>query len=759
MGVHAGDPGRRGRGVKGTGAQVESLESRTLLSVTPGVGVRFDIVAGGGLPDGVDVGTIDVELFGDVTPLTVANFLNYVNRGDYNNTMIHRAVPGFVIQGGGYNVATPGTHIAEDPPVQNEFNLANPNTRGKIAMAKSANDPNSATSEWFFNLSDNTSLDTQNGGFTSFGQALGDGLRVMDILGAQSTYGFGGAFSSIPLYRYTTYPTIPPTEENFFSAKSIKQVDLLTVNLGGLGNEKAVTFYSQQTDSQGVTTNTTSTLGISGGGMATVKLTGTGLNYVTDGNTVTISGTDIRLDEADTAGLTRNSFVYVTGSGNTSVGGLNVTTSASMRSINYRDGDGSVVNVGMTGPGLVTGRFSGENLQVRAVNGVLVVTGNNPQLNEVDTTATTVNSSLNITARGGADRQTTIGGIYADGNLGRINASRINISAGQVSLDGVVGILDLRTLNHSFISQRGTAGYSTFRIGAAGDTSINSASPIRLFRTGNWVDNDEQKDFIQAPYLTTMINTGNLGAGLNLTGAAANGLSLTNARIRGAVSGQWSVHSSAGVVNAGALSEGFSAQVTGALVRLAGGDVTGSLTAGSIGTMTARAINNATITLTDPVAAGAFALRSLTASRGLSGTTIKSSGNIGSIVASNMTNSTVYAGVSGSSLPTTPAGFSNQATINSLALTQPSNGASFVNSKVAAYALGRIALGPMQLYNNGSPLGVSAGSISLLTASDSATGLTISLPNLTTQAQTDALLAARGFNLVNARIILVNQPV
>ena len=105
MAGYAGDRGHRGMGSKGgrcragLRAAVESLESRRLLSVTAGVGARFDIIAGGGEPDGANVGTIDVELFQGVTPLTVANFLNYVNRGDYDNTLIQWGVPGFVIQG------------------------------------------------------------------------------------------------------------------------------------------------------------------------------------------------------------------------------------------------------------------------------------------------------------------------------------------------------------------------------------------------------------------------------------------------------------------------------------------------------------------------------------------------------------------------------------------------------------------------------------------------------------------------------------
>ena len=130
-------------------------------------------------------GTTNVLLFdqeGQGAPLTVQNFLNYVNDGDYVNTIIHRSVPGFIVQGGGFtaeglaellntntNPANAIGVIPSDPPVVNEFSSERSNLRGTIAMAKLGGDPDSATNQWFFNLADNsTNLDNQNGGFTVF---------------------------------------------------------------------------------------------------------------------------------------------------------------------------------------------------------------------------------------------------------------------------------------------------------------------------------------------------------------------------------------------------------------------------------------------------------------------------------------------------------------------------------------------------------------------------------------------------------------
>ncbi|MBA4105895.1 MAG: hypothetical protein C0485_09065 [Pirellula sp.] len=122
-------------------------------------------------------GTILMELFEDDAPNTVKNFLNYVNDGDYQDTIFHRADTDWVIQGGGFKTnSTTFTNVSQftaiptDPAIQNEFKLSN--VRGTVAMAKNS-DPNSATSQFFVNLSDNTQLDLPaNGAFTVFGKVL-----------------------------------------------------------------------------------------------------------------------------------------------------------------------------------------------------------------------------------------------------------------------------------------------------------------------------------------------------------------------------------------------------------------------------------------------------------------------------------------------------------------------------------------------------------------------------------------------------------
>ncbi|MCG8414589.1 MAG: peptidylprolyl isomerase [Pseudomonadales bacterium] len=131
------------------------------------------------------LGDFSIELFDSVTPGTVQNFLNYVNSGRYIDSFVHRMVPDFVIQGGGFTLPSGSLNIEAidtDGPIANEPGQSN--VRGTVAMAKVAGNPDSATSQWFVNLSDNTFLDSDNGGFTVFGRVIDDGMTVVDSIGA-----------------------------------------------------------------------------------------------------------------------------------------------------------------------------------------------------------------------------------------------------------------------------------------------------------------------------------------------------------------------------------------------------------------------------------------------------------------------------------------------------------------------------------------------------------------------------------------------
>ncbi len=195
------------------------------------------------------LGEIDLALYDQRTPLTVANFKNYLNSGRYfpidpttqtaAPLFFHRSVPGFVIQSGGFvatvNPADPAhtqpTAVATFPAVKNEPGISN--TRGTIAMAKVEGNPDSATSQWFINLADNggspNNLDTQNGGFTVFGRVLGDGMTVADAIAALPRYDFGSPFDTLPLRNYVSPNLVAPA--NLITIPGIEYIPTLTYSV------------------------------------------------------------------------------------------------------------------------------------------------------------------------------------------------------------------------------------------------------------------------------------------------------------------------------------------------------------------------------------------------------------------------------------------------------------------------------------------------------------------------------------------------
>jgi cyclophilin family peptidyl-prolyl cis-trans isomerase len=241
--------------------ETQTVDLRTLLGV-PGITgqvMQFETVRG----------TFNAELLANDAPKTVANFLNYVNRGAYTNSIIHRSVPGFVIQGGGFTAAgNLVTAITADPPVQNEFKVSN--TRGTIAMAKTAAGPNTATNQWFVNLGSNSAnLDNQNGGFTVFARVLGNGMTVADSIAAITAYDVSGQLGA----DFTALPLIGGNL-NAAALVVIRAITAIPV-YPSVAGEKAVVTYTATSSNAGVATGTVngSTLTLTGLSPGTANIT------------------------------------------------------------------------------------------------------------------------------------------------------------------------------------------------------------------------------------------------------------------------------------------------------------------------------------------------------------------------------------------------------------------------------------------------------------------------------------------------------
>ena len=143
-----------------------------------------------------DIGALTIELFDEQAPRHAANFLEYVDQGYYTNTVFHRVIDGFMIQGGGYDRAL--REKASREPIQNESRNGVGNLRGTLAAARTG-DPHSATAQYFINLVDNDRLDGSSNtwGYTVFGRVTG-GMEIVDEIAALPTRGAGQFPTDVP---------------------------------------------------------------------------------------------------------------------------------------------------------------------------------------------------------------------------------------------------------------------------------------------------------------------------------------------------------------------------------------------------------------------------------------------------------------------------------------------------------------------------------------------------------------------------------
>lgn len=198
-----------------------------------------------------NMGDFEINLFDQTTPETVANFLTYVRDGSYNNSIVHRSLKNFVIQGGGVrysgNNAAPFADVPARGPVDNEPKLSN--VRGTVAMAKINNSPNSATTHWYVNVKDNSAnLDRDNGGYTVFGVVTGTGMSIVDSI--NNLYVPGGAFREAPLRNYSATDwanNVPVTAANLVTIERITVINDSPTTAANL-NPKPNTLAGQVAD-------------------------------------------------------------------------------------------------------------------------------------------------------------------------------------------------------------------------------------------------------------------------------------------------------------------------------------------------------------------------------------------------------------------------------------------------------------------------------------------------------------------------------
>jgi len=158
-------------------------------------------------------GNIEIELLKEDAPKTVENFLRYIDSGKYTKSFIHISEPGNKLQGGGFTFnGSNSFFIFTFDPIEDENNI--PNTRGTVAMAKSNGAPDSATSQWFINLADNSNSNDN----TVFGRVIGNGMAVADAI---------GQLTVIPFVKHPKLPVIDYTIDDFNNGKFITEANLV----------------------------------------------------------------------------------------------------------------------------------------------------------------------------------------------------------------------------------------------------------------------------------------------------------------------------------------------------------------------------------------------------------------------------------------------------------------------------------------------------------------------------------------------------
>lgn len=177
----------------------KAVQAAAAVAVALAMALHAGLAAAGSEPQGEEQdmvifetshGTITLELFPEEAPVTVENFLQYVDEGFYDGTIFHRVIPGFVIQGGGLDGDMRRRETRE--PIKNEADNGLKNKRGMLSMARTQ-DVNSATSQFFINLDDNAFLDhgVRDFGYAVFARVV-DGMDVVDRIAAIPTERQGG---------------------------------------------------------------------------------------------------------------------------------------------------------------------------------------------------------------------------------------------------------------------------------------------------------------------------------------------------------------------------------------------------------------------------------------------------------------------------------------------------------------------------------------------------------------------------------------
>jgi cyclophilin family peptidyl-prolyl cis-trans isomerase len=699
-------------------------------------------------------GAAQIELFDDATPVTVQNFLNYVTSGRYNNTLIHRAMSNFVVQAGGYG-ADSGTlaaasytidgspaglgtytlprysHITQDAQIVNEFATSprdangKVNTRGTLAMAKLGSGPNTATSEWFVNLGDNSAnLDAQNGGFTTFARVLGNGMDVFDsLLGTGFSQPFAAFDETDQGY---TYSNLPTKNGYSFSVQNSAATlpatnQLAIINSVSMILENTFTISSSNTAviNPSVTGSTLS-LNPAAGGTATITVTATSLDghSISDRFDVTVAAGDATITVGPGAS---RSLVFVDADG-------------TKTTITSKDATASIHIIG-TDVGTSTSN-----------SGVTTVTGTGLAIENIDLTAMSSSSKLTVTASRGGDGAVTLPDITADGTLDTLDASR-GVLTGALSTAGSLRLVKLGSIVGGSISSIGADEELSLTVGSVSDSEINVAG-IKKITSGTWTDTDATPDTIVAFNLDGLTVKGDFAPDVTLTGEAGK------ASISGTLTGgTWNVAGAMNKLAARDIAVGWTGVFGAQVGTVDVGDVfDGVLAVASVKKIEAKTFSaSLTASATDGDAIGTITTSAMTDAE------IRSAGNVKSITVSRgISRSGIYLGVGdGVTSIDDVSDFTNaDARLAKATFKAPRGAAAFSETAVVAAVFGKVSLGTAADVASSVPFyGVGAGFVEDLACT--LDGQKARIRNADDQAAADAQLVEQEVGRTNFNVIVV----
>ena len=489
------------------------------------------------------------------TPNTVENFLGYVRSGAYDNSFIHRSIPDFVIQGGGFKTPVlpadqPGSDpnpIASGPAIVNE--PGNSNLRGTIAMAKLGGDPNSATNQFFFNLKDSNSsnLDYQNGGFTVFGKVLGAGMDLVDAISevkaydASGYYG-NGALTNLPLWNVDGDGILKP--DDFVTLEDVYVIpkedlgqalikhSIFSPEDYGPGYTGDIVFTGQPTNAQLNIVNKATTGTLDGSSLS--ELSGTaievvqvisGLDYKPENFDSTLTGTanatDIRTIEA------ANGIGSIDGTSLTEINGTATAVAQALEDLDIipatfdtklSGGADNATDISLIASKNGTGSIDGSALS--EINGTAdeVVQA---LAADLDTDPDNFNSTLN-----GVADASDIHFIEANNGIGNIDGSSLTDINGSAS-DVIQAIVELDTDATDFnstLSGTAIANDISSILASNGSGMIDGFSLIDIVGTAAEIDQVlADPDFVAPGHMT---NSALLGIDIDSTAAIGQAINL-----------------------------------------------------------------------------------------------------------------------------------------------------------------------------------------------------------------------------------------